>query len=269
MLSESPAADQRYRSSDARRRGRECPGGAVREDRHVTDASTTARDFVRQRYPTSPAAYLGGSAATGRATPTSDLDIFVLLEEGAGDISYVETTIHQGWLVEAFVYTPAAAQQWLEKGRAQRRPVLDSLIAHGIALTDTPETARWAERSRRVLAAGPPAADASDLDGRRYMLSALVDDLTGDPDRAERYIIEAEAFRVAAELVLLIKRQWLGTGKWLVRNLRGQEDHGLLSWADSGHDARALVVCRRVLEAAGGYLQEGYVRGHRPTPPPA
>jgi predicted nucleotidyltransferase len=189
----------------------------------VPDAQTTARDLVRQRYPSSRAAYLGGSAATGRATPTSDLDIFVLLGEGAGSI----------------------------------------------ALTDAPETARWAERSRRVLAAGPPAADASDLDGRRYMLSALVDDLAGDPDRAERYIIEAEAFRVAAELVLLIERQWLGTGKWLVRNLRGQEDHGLLSWADSGHDARALVVCRRVLEAAGGYLQEGYVRGHRPTPPPA
>jgi predicted nucleotidyltransferase len=245
------------------------PAGGVREDRHVTDASTTARDFVHQRYPSARAAYLGGSAATGGATSTSDLDVFVLLGEADGDISYVETTTHHGWLVEAFVYTPAAAQRLLEQGRAQRRPVLDSLIARGIALTDTAEAAEWAQHSRRVLAAGPPEADASDLDGRRYMLSALLDDLAGEPGPAERYVVEADAFRVAAELVLLLERQWLGTGKWLVRNLRDRDDHGLLAWADGARDPSALVaVCRRVLDAAGGYLQDGYVRGDRPTPPP-
>jgi hypothetical protein len=147
--------------------------------------------------------------------------------------------------------------------------VLDSLIADGIALTDTPVTSQWAEHSHRVLAAGPPEASASEIDGRRYMLSALVDDLEGDPAPAERYVIEADAFRVAAELALLIDRQWLGTGKWLVRNLQGQNDYGLVRWAETDRDASGLVaICRRVLEAAGGFLQDGFVRGHRPAPPP-
>lgn len=235
----------------------------------MTDASTAARDFVQQHYPNAQAAYLGGSAATGRATPTSDLDILVVLPEGPDDISFVETTTHAGWLVEAFVYTPAAAHRWLERGRAQRRPVLDSLIGNGIALTDTPETAQWAERSRRILATGPPEAEASEIDGRRYLLSALVDDLEGEPPSVERYVVQADAFRVAAELALLVDQQWLGTGKWLVRNLQDQDDHGLLRWADSPHDVSTLVaICRRVLDAAGGYLQDGFVRGQRPTRPP-
>ena len=123
------------------------------------------------------------------------------------------------------------------------------------------------QRSRAALAAGPRAADAAEVDVRRYTLSGLVDDLEGGADPAEEYVVQAAAFREAAELALLIDRRWLGSGKWLVRNLRTGDDHGLVAWASAGGDRdrqALLAACRRALDAAGGYLQDGYVRGERP-----
>lgn len=94
---------------------------------------------------------------------------------------------------------------------------------------------------------------------------ALIDDLDGNADPAEDYIIQATAFQEAAELALLTQHNWVGTGKWLVRNLRSIEDFGLLRWAVDQHDPKQLaLICRQVLAAAGGYLQDGFVRGKRP-----
>jgi predicted nucleotidyltransferase len=229
----------------------------------VTDALEAARDFVSRRYPDARVAFLGGSTATGTGTPTSDLDILVVLDEDGGD-SFVETSAHQGWLVEAFVYRPSAAERWLEKGRGERRAVLDALAASGIPLTDNDETRAWAARSRAVLAAGPRAAEPEELEVRRYSLSAVVDDLEGAAAPEELFILQATAFREAAELALLVDRRWLGNGKWLVRNLRAGDDHGLVSWAAGERDPGELVtLCRQVLDAAGGYLQAGHLRRDR------
>jgi predicted nucleotidyltransferase len=233
------------------------------------DAHEAARDFVTRRFPDARLAFLGGSTATGTATPTSDLDVFVLLPEAQDDVGYVETTTHGGWLVEAFVYGEAAAERWLERGREQRRPVLDSLIASGSALIESDLADAWAARSHDVLAAGPTTPDSSEIELRRYVVSGLVDDLDGATDRAEELVIMATAFREAGELVLLLERAWLGSGKWLVRNLRGVDDRGLVSWAEGARDGAELAaICRRVLDAAGGYLQDGYVRGERPSSSP-
>lgn len=122
-----------------------------------------------------------------------------------------------------------------------------------------------------MLDAGPGSPSQAALDRRRYALSALIDDLAGlSRSDAEAYVVTADTFREAAELALLVDHRWLGTGKWLVRELRrGASDdaHGLLAWADGpARDVSRLIgCCRSVLAAAGGYLQAGYLRGERPT----
>jgi hypothetical protein len=115
----------------------------------------------------------------------------------------------------------------------------------------------------------PGEADPVDIDLRRYALSALVDDLDGNPAPDEAYILLATAFREAGELVLLIQHRWLGSGKWLVRNLRATDNYGLLDRASGARSPRELAnICRKVLDAAGGYLQEGFLRGERPSRQP-
>lgn len=231
------------------------------------DASDRARDFLRSRYPTAEVGVLGGSAATGAATATSDLDVLVVLPERWSETAFVETTEHDGQLVEAFVYGPAALQTWLEKGRRERRPVLDRIIGDGLALTEGLATERLAEASRAVLAAGPGPVGPDELRSRRYVLSAVLDDLD-TADAAERTAIAMTAWREAAELSLCLQPHWLGTGKWLVRELRRSGDrYGLASWAaEERFDVPQLLAAgRSVLDAAGGYLQSGFTRGVRPS----
>jgi predicted nucleotidyltransferase len=60
------------------------------------EAVSAARSFIDTHYPDAEIAFLGGSVITSVATATSDLDILVLLGADKDDVSYVETTTHQG-----------------------------------------------------------------------------------------------------------------------------------------------------------------------------
>lgn len=236
------------------------------ENGWMADFRARAQRFVEERFPIAEAAFLGGSAATGRATESSDLDILVVLPEQWKADSFVETTDYEGQLVEVFVYGRDALQNWLVKGREGRRPVLDKLIGEGIALTGGRAARDLIDSSRRVLDQGPADPDPAELGVRAYSLSALLDDLVDVADPGERFTLKATVWREAAELALLIRRRWLGTGKWLFRELLvGPDEFGLVAWAAGSHDTDDLLKAgRAVLDAAGGRVQAGFLRGVRP-----
>ena len=116
----------------------------------MTDFAERAGAFVRNNYRGAVAAFLGGNAGTGAATANSDLDILVVLPTDWAEVAFVETTTFQGQIVEAFVYGEAALDSWLEKGRADRRPVFDRLIAESIPLIEGSRGKRLARNSRVV-----------------------------------------------------------------------------------------------------------------------
>lgn len=220
------------------------------------------------RYPDAGIAFLGGSAGAGRATPTSDLDILIVLADEPRDVGYVQTSTHQGWLVEAFVCSRSTAEKWIQEGRQVRRPFLDVVAATGLALTDNAATQAWSETARDALAAGPRKPTAAEINKGRYALSKALDDLRGNSDRAEGFAIAAEAFREAGLLSLLVQGGWMGDDKWLVRSLGATDDLGLVDWAASAaRDPDDLAtICQAVLDTAGGYLQDGFVQGELPEP---
>lgn len=226
--------------------------------------------FVRQEFATAEAGFLGGSVASGHATATSDLDVLVVLPERWRDAAFVHTTRFEGQLVETFGYGRAGLADWLAKGRADRRPVLDRLIAEGLPLLSGPLTEQLRQESRAALDAGPDPADPDDLARRAYSISAHLDDLadrggTGT-DPAETRILTWAVWQECAELSLLAGRRWLGTGKWLVREVRaGGDPFGLAAWAEHTQGLPQLLrIAREVLEQVGGYRQEGFLRGTRP-----
>jgi len=235
----------------------------------VTDFVSRSRRLTEQHFPEAGSAFLGGSAAAGAATDSSDLDVLVVLSEAHTDASFVETTTYEGQLVEAFCYGPVALENWLEKGRRERRPVLDRLIGDGIALSDSDESRRLQAAAREVLLAGPAPLSGEEQGLRAYSLSAVLDDLVDATDPGERFVLSATAWREAAELALLVDRRWLGNGKWLLRELRRlqPDQFGLAAWASTGQQdlTNLAAACRSVLEASGGYLQEGFIRGKRPV----
>ncbi|UPK74116.1 nucleotidyltransferase domain-containing protein [Nocardioidaceae bacterium SCSIO 66511] len=234
----------------------------------MTDFVRRAQSFVRANYPQALAAFLGGSSASGEATESSDLDVLVLLPDDWSATSFVETTLYEGQLVEAFVYGRNALESWLDKGRRERRPVLDRLIGQGLPLVPGLLGEQLAANSRSLLEAGPAPLDPDQLRLRRYSLSAVLDDIGDTSDTGVRAVAMAAAWKEAAELALLSSNCWVGTGKWLLRELRAHDDEfDLVAWVDGGgHDDHALLEsCRAVLDSVGGFLQAGLVRGEKPS----
>ena len=85
-----------------------------------------ARAFVAARFPEARVALVGGSVLTEDRTPTSDLDVVVVLADG--DVAtgsgllppFRETFEHEGWVVEAFVHDRASLEHYWARD-AERR----------------------------------------------------------------------------------------------------------------------------------------------------
>ncbi|MGW2491758.1 nucleotidyltransferase domain-containing protein [Streptomyces sp. NPDC001606] len=233
------------------------------------DHVTIARDLVHARFPDARAAFLAGSVLTERRTPTSDLDIVVLL--AGPPAPFRESLVHRGWPVELFVQTEADWRAFAERETAGRSSPLLHMCAHGMLLADADGLgAALRTEARERLAAGPPPVPAAELADRRYALTDTLDDFRGCTDPLERTYLVADLLRRASELVLLTGGHWLGGGKWLSRRLAMADPglHGRLTAAAAaavagtaeGADAFTAAV-QEALDLAGGPLWAGYRRG--------
>jgi hypothetical protein len=225
-----------------------------------------ARAYVEEHHPRASASVLGGSAAAGTASSTSDLDIALLYP--SGHANYASTTRYRGWLVEEFVHTEESLDWWYQKEALERRPVIADLCARGILLTDNGVGAEWQMRAREQMTRGPLALGDDERDLLRYNLSAFIDDLVGSRDDAETFALASDVFHGTADLFLMESGSWLGGGKWVIRRLHLNGSDlalRLCNWAaDPGRNAPSLIeLAREVLELSGGYLQEGFLRGKR------
>ncbi len=228
-----------------------------------------ARRLAADLLPDALAVLLAGSAAAGRATATSDLDLAVLVVEGGS--THRRTIRHEGRPVELFVHTEAGLAELRAADASSRRAVIQSMYATGLLLVDPHgHGARAREHALADLRQGPPALDAEVVDTVRYGLTDLLDDLADAEDPYERLAVAGHVLASAADLLCDHRRAWLGGGKWLPRRLLeadGElgaallEGHRLL--CASGEGEPLALAARRVLDLVGGPLSEGYRREWR------
>ncbi|MBV9022317.1 MAG: nucleotidyltransferase domain-containing protein [Streptomycetaceae bacterium] len=224
---------------------------------------------VRDHHPGARAAFLCGSVLTGRRTPTSDLDIVVLID--GPPAPYRESLIFAGWPVELFVHTEESWHRYVDREIAHRRSPLLRMCAAGTLLADSDGVGtRLADEARALLAAGPPEATLAEIEDRRYALTDLLDDLAACTDEGERLFIVTELATRTAQLVLMLKSSWLGSGKWLAREL-DQQAPGLAHRLDAavrqalvGFSGALVGLAEEVLTQAGGRLWAGYRRDGTP-----
>lgn len=225
----------------------------------------TARRLVAERFPDATAAWLSGSVVSGRATSTSDLDIVVVLEEVE---VHRESLEYDGWPVELFVHTADSVRAYVARDRQRRRPTMPRLVVESVPLLGGAGADLEAE-CRAALAAGPGPVGAAELDASRYGLTDLLEDLAGGGPPEEQSAVAVAVWQASAELLLTGNGRWLGSGKWLVRELGALDSdagtdysaalHGALVAAING-DVKGLVdLSEAVLERAGGRLWAGYV----------
>ncbi|MBO0926283.1 nucleotidyltransferase domain-containing protein [Cellulomonas sp. zg-ZUI199] len=227
--------------------------------------SAIAEQFVASLFPAACGAVLAGSSASGTSTPTSDLDLVLICPTGAldgGRSSLAATYEHSGRVVEVFAYSPEAYRTWAGREVDAHRPVILTMLSEGVVLRSGPELHDLQTWARDVLSAGPRIEQHA-LDVRRYAVSALLDDLADADDPGERALLLADAFTALSELLLLTQRQWLGSGKWLLRRLRtgapAVADRLIGAFA-SGERSLFLQVADDLLAPLGGRLQAGIVR---------
>ncbi|ADI11042.1 nucleotidyltransferase [Streptomyces bingchenggensis BCW-1] len=240
----------------------------------VVEYAREARRLVFARYPDALGAVLGGSSASGRATPGSDLDIAVLLPDGG--ISRREVFRHEGRPAEVFLHTRADLGEVFAEARATRRATALFIYAESVLLYDPDghvETRR--AEAQALLAAGPEPLTPNESELGRFLLTDLLDDLaeTGPgSDRHEQLAIADRTLQEAAHLLTAYHRAWNGAGKWLPRRLTAADPvlgrellRGHLALAERADPAPLTTAARRVLELLGGPLREGYVAPWRPS----
>lgn len=252
--------------------------GSVYGDR--PDPVSAATAFVAEQFADARAAFLGDGVLGPLRTPTSDLDVVVVLGPASEEPDrprppYRETFEHAGWITEAFVHDDASLREWWERDAARRVPSLIRMVAESVVLHDAAGVADGLRlEAAGLLAAGPAPADDDELAARRYALTNLLDDMAGCDDEAELGYLAGAVLREVGELALLVAGEWLGSGKGLPRRLAAH-DPDLLERLVNGQ--RHVVVygdtavlhktAVDVLVRAGGALLVGYRASGAPAPP--
>ncbi|MFE7119151.1 nucleotidyltransferase domain-containing protein [Streptomyces sp. NPDC057654] len=236
-------------------------------DDHNTPAAQ-ALGLIADRFPHALGSILGGSAAQGRARPTSDLDVAVLLP--SGETSRREVVRHDGRLAELFLHTLEDVPEHFARDRALRRGTVLFLYDQGLPLADPyGHVARTREQARTVLAAGPPPLTPAEWERGRYVLTCFMDDLTdtAPTERYEQLALADATLREAAHLLLAHRGGWTGIGKWLPRRLlnadaiRGEALlNGHRAVAEHADPAPLATAAEQVLDAVGGPMREGYTQ---------
>jgi predicted nucleotidyltransferase len=241
--------------------------------RMVEQGAVVATRLVRQRFPAARAAWLGGSVAARRSTPTSDLDITVLLD--GPPAPFRTSDVAEGWPVEFFVQTEQSLQRFCELDRARRRPTTMRLVGSSIVLIDRDGIGQQLQAVLHQLDLDGPAPTAEhELEGKRYVITDLLADLAAARADDEALVVAAALVHEVGDFVLAAKRRWSGSGKWLLREL-GELDrdahtgygsglaNGLRAVA-SGDRRPVLEFVAEVLDEFGGPVFAGYHRSARP-----
>ncbi len=237
----------------------------------MTDPAALAEEALRlieSRYPHALGAMLGGSAAQGRVTATSDLDVAVLLPDS--DTSRREVICHNGRLAELFLHTLADVQEAFERDRVRRRGTILFIYDQGLPLLDPHgHLSRTRAQARAVLSAGPVPLAPAEWDRGRYLLTCFMDDLIDTPsvNRYEQLSLADFTLREAAHLLTAHHGAWTGIGKWLPRRLLAADPargkallDGHQTVAEHGDPAPLALAVEQILDLLGGPLREGYTQ---------
>lgn len=231
------------------------------------DIRAIAVRLLRQQHPTAVAAIIGGSFATGRQTPSSDIDLLLLFDHV--DCAWRSTIVAEGRTVELFAHDVATFTYFCTEIDAPGGTVpLARMVLEGENIVASGEQyAQLLALAQAIAAAGPPALDADNLQRRRYAITTALEDLVDSTQPGEALAVACQLYRALAELRLRAAGQWSGGGKHLFRRLQafdaataGQLDGALrLVASDLPAGQRAFEqVAAAVLAPVGGPLLDGF-----------
>jgi hypothetical protein len=220
--------------------------------------------FIQQEFAAAEIAVLGGSTARGNRTASSDIDLLVIGDDLFADeaTGLAATYSFGGEVFEVFAYTHDGFSEWARRGISQHRPVIVHMLVEGQEVRGGEALTALRGGWGGVLTDGP-IVDEHEMATRRYVITDLLDDLRDAVDDLERNVVAWSLFEKVAELMLLVERRWIGTGKYLPRRLRELSParaERLTSPLLQGDFAAYAACVDRELSSAGGRVHAGFVR---------
>ncbi|HEY3365813.1 MAG TPA: nucleotidyltransferase domain-containing protein [Symbiobacteriaceae bacterium] len=196
-----------------------------------------------------------GSALTGTAGPTSDLDLYVIVK-GEKEGTQISLRRYSGVPAEVHRASPRGWRKLMESGR----PAVINAFATGQSLLDkSGKLAELSAMARKLVEAGPPALTQEAVDRWRFRLTDLADDLedvAGQP--ANERLLGAMLVSLSLEAYCELNRIW---GEQPKRRLayveRYDPDLGRMARAFFAGDLDrhlAQTVVDRVLAPHGGRM---------------
>ncbi|WP_426073043.1 nucleotidyltransferase domain-containing protein [Janthinobacterium sp. DSP2-3-3] len=231
------------------------------------DIRAIAVRLVRERYPAAVAAIIGGSFATGRQTPSSDIDLLLLFDHV--DCAWRSTIVAEGRTVELFAHDLATFTYFCKEMDAPGGTVpLVRMVLEGknIAASGT-HYAQLLALAQAIDGAGPPVLDVDNLQRRRYAITTSLEDLVDIMQPGEALAVACQLYEALADLHLRAAGEWSGGGKHLFRRLQAfdaaiaKELDGALRLvaSDLAAGQRAFEhVTAAVLAPVGGPLLDGF-----------
>lgn len=232
----------------------------------MRDPKDTAKRFIEINHPECEGAMLAGSCARGETTATSDLDIIILYEGESR--AYRESLLFDGWPVEVFVYTGEAYQNFLASDAERGIPSLPRMASEAIVLKDAPVVTKMKSEASSIFAAGPSPWGKQKIDHNRYMITNLIDDFLDKEVGGEACFLANAIVNDLAIFMLRTRQHWIGSGKWMFRELKGMDltlanqfEQSLEAFYKQ-HDKRPIAeLVDDCLTPFGGRLFEGYYLG--------
>lgn len=247
----------------------------IMSELHAVNAVTNERISIEEAarrlhdhlYPTCDCLLLAGSFVRGEATASSDLDIVVLYADLPH--AYRESLMWEGYPVEVFVHSPPTLRYFFEKvDGPSGAPMLMQMVVEGREIPKaTPLSAEMKQVAQAVLQAGPPPLTSEEIEGRRYNITDLVNDIRTPRSRAELTATGAQLYEKLADFYLRAHNLWSASGKMIPRKLHrhspeiwSQFDVAFEALFCQGDPNLVVALAEEILVrcTSRGFLFEGY-----------
>jgi len=218
-----------------------------------------ARKVMQERWPEAIGGFAGGSILRGQGKPNSDIDMVVLLPQGA--------EAQKWWLrkggvpFDVFCHDEQTLKAFVAADYADRRNVLLAIMAEAVLLGDAPQLRKWQRYARAVLRKPLPDLPEDEVVFWRYRIMDKLEDYEDVACELEQAALATMLYQELCDVLCYKAGIQRGHGKW--RGRQAKKANPVLAWElwqALGHDLRhpqgkrLLPLGHALLKELGGPL---------------
>ncbi len=218
-------------------------------------------------FPSAILIYLFGSAARGSFKAFSDIDVIAVVGEGS---AWTKTcTVFEGYAVELQAIRKDSLAAMAQFARQSGQALAVAPLATGrLVYGDSELGRRIGDQFRKVLDGGPDEFSAQTFTVMRAALSSRIVELATNPSHAEAVSCAMSMYEPLNQLIMMHKRMWIRSDKWIPRMLADEPLYvSLMAAYDALHGgsrSEFVKAVANILDLVGGPLWDGYQRDFWP-----